>query len=183
MHIQDDIIITPFTPYYVCICAAFSVEGEHDQIIVTGFDPENPDVEFRGIFSTNNEVRIWGATTDSKYVPIIHESKKSSWTTVWVEWKIFCDCRSLFYINDAEVQGVFSSQGTPPIQESGISIGGRFDGSRSLRGSISALEIYGGSNSRLPDVIRNLMISSQIIKREVKEEDPPPPPHPSRKRK
>ena len=94
LYTQDDIIITPFTPCYVCICATFSVEGENDQIIVTDFDPENPNIQFRGI------------------------SVK------------FGDYRSLFYINGAEVQGVFSSQGTPSIEKARISISGRFDGSR-----------------------------------------------------
>ena len=80
-------------------------------------------------------MRIWGATTDSKYVPIKHESKKGNWTTVWVEWKYFGDCQSLFYINGKDVHGVFSSEGTQP---SAISIGARFDGSRALKGGISA---------------------------------------------
>ena len=84
LYTQDDIIIPPFTPCYVCICATLSVEGENVQIIVTEFDLDNPDIQFRGISATNKEVRIWGATTDSKYVPIKHESKKDSWTTVWV---------------------------------------------------------------------------------------------------
>ena len=48
------------------------------------------------------------------------------------------------------------------VKGSGISIGGRFDGSRALKGGISTLEVYIGSK-RLPDVIRNLMISSQMI--------------------
>ena len=87
----------------------------------------------------------------------------------WVEWKHFGDSRSLFYINGAKVPGVFSSQGTPP-EGSGTSIGGRFDGSRALKVGMSALEIYVGSKSRLPDLIRNLMISSQMIKNEVIEE-------------
>ena len=113
---------------------------------------------------------IWGATSGSKYFPIKYESKKGSWTTVWVEWKKFGDYRSLFYINGAEDQGVFSSQGTPPIEKSGTSIGGRFDGSRALRGGISALELYVGSTSRLPDVIRNVMILNQMIKCKVNEE-------------
>ena len=125
----------------------------------------NPDVQFRGISATNKD-----ATTDSKYVPIKHKSKKGSCRTVWIEWKNFGDCRSLFYIKGKEVQGVFSSQGTPPMEKSGISIGGRFDGSRALKGGISALEIYVGSKSRLPDVIRNLIISSQMRKIVVNEE-------------
>ena len=50
------------------------------------------------------------------------------------------------------------------------SIGGRFDGSRAFKGVISAMEIYVGSNNRLADVIRNLMISRHMVKREVKEE-------------
>ena len=44
------------------------------------------------------------------------------------------------------------------------------DGSGALKGGISALEIYVGSKNRLPDVIRNLMISSQMIKNMVNEE-------------
>ena len=85
LYTQDDIIITPSTPCYVCICGQFSVEGENDQINVTNFDPDNPDIQFRGISATNKEVRMWGDTSVSRYVPIKHESKKGSWTTVWVE--------------------------------------------------------------------------------------------------
>ena len=76
LYTQDDIIITHFTPCYVCICATLSVEGENDKIIVTDFDPDNPDVQFQGISATN-KVRIWCATTDSKYVPIKYESTKA----------------------------------------------------------------------------------------------------------
>ena len=76
--------------------------------------------------------------------PIKQESKKGSWTTVWVDWKRIGDCRSLFYIGK-EVRGIFSSQGTPPMEESAISIGGRCEISRGLKGGISALEIYVGS--------------------------------------
>ena len=82
LYTQDDIIITPLTPCYVCICATFSVEGEIDQIIVTHFDPDNPGIQFRGI---SDNMLIWGATTGSKYVPIKHEFKTGSWTTVSVE--------------------------------------------------------------------------------------------------
>ena len=57
----------------MCICATFSGEGENDQIIVTDFDPDNPDIQFRGISDTSKEVRIWGSATDSKYVSIKHE--------------------------------------------------------------------------------------------------------------
>ena len=64
--------------------------------------------------------------------------------------KLF-DCRRFFSINGKEVQGVFSSQGLPGIEHS---FGGRFDGSRTLKGGILALEIYVGSKSRLPDVIK-----------------------------
>ena len=60
-----------------------------------------------------------------------------------------------------------------PIEASGISIGGRFDGSRTLKGGISSLEIYVGSKSRLSNVIRNLMTSSQMIKKSVANEEPP----------
>ena len=70
LYKQDIIIITSFTLCYVCICATFCVEGEHDQIIVTDFGPDNPDIQFRCISATNKEVKIWGATTDSEYVPI-----------------------------------------------------------------------------------------------------------------
>ena len=37
------------------------------------------------------------------------------------------------------------------MQQSTISNGGRFGGSRALKGGISALEIYAESKSRLPD--------------------------------
>ena len=47
LYTQDDIVITPrFTPRYVCICTTFSVEQENDQLIVTDFDPDNPDLQF-----------------------------------------------------------------------------------------------------------------------------------------
>ena len=66
LYTQDDIIIIPCTPC-VCICATFSVEGQYDQVIVTDFDPGNPDIQFRVISAANKEVRIWGAATYSEY--------------------------------------------------------------------------------------------------------------------
>ena len=77
LYTQDDIIITPFTPWYVCICATYYVEGENNQIIVTEFDPDNPDIQFRGIYKQGSE----------NMGCYIMNLKKGSWTTVWVEWK------------------------------------------------------------------------------------------------
>ena len=45
LYTQDDVIIAHFTPCYVC--TTFSVKEENDQIIVTDFDPDNPDVQLR----------------------------------------------------------------------------------------------------------------------------------------
>ena len=52
------------------------------------------------------------------------------------------------------------------IEETALSIGGRFDGSHSLKGAISALEVYvvgktHGSDSGVPDALKNLIITRQ----------------------
>ena len=165
LYTSDDLALTPRIDCYTYICVTFSVEGDHDQEIITDCHPSMTGIPFRGISATNKEVRIWGAKTSSKYFSIKHESTKGSWTTVMVEWKNFDDCRSWVYINGVEVHGVFTSVGIIREEQFGLSIGDRFDKSRTLTGGISALEIYIGYKLRMPDILRNLIISSQLIKK------------------
>ena len=49
------------------------------------------------------------------------------------------------------------------VEEGQVSIGGRFDGSRLFNGAISALEMYVDAENRLPDALKNLIISRQMI--------------------
>ena len=166
LYTSDDLALTPRIDCYTYICVTFSVEGDHDQEIITDCHPSMTGIPFRGISATNKEVRIWGAKTSSKYFSIKHESTKGSYTTVFVEWKNFDDFRSLVYINGVEVYRVFLSEAYTKYEEVfGISVGDRFDYSRTLKGGISALELYVESKLRLPDVIKNLIISSQLIKK------------------
>ena len=53
------------------------------------------------------------------------------------------------------------------IEESTISIGGKFNESRLFNGAISALEIYVDAGSRSPNVLKNLIISYQMIRNGV----------------
>ena len=68
LYTQDDINTTPFTPCYVCICATFSVEGEHDQVIIIDFDPDKPDVQFQGISAINKTQSTFQLNMNGKNV-------------------------------------------------------------------------------------------------------------------
>ena len=161
LYYVDGIVVTPLAPSYVYMCVTFQVEGEHDQTIVSNYDPANPHTPFREISASNKEIRIWDAKTDSSYVPIEHKTKKNEWTTVFVEWS---DHDGSYYVNGKEIVGVFTCKGVG-FQSTGINIGGRYDGSHSLKGAISSLEIYvvGKSHGGVPDALKNLIISRQLI--------------------
>ena len=52
------------------------------------------------------------------------------------------------------------------IEETAISIGGRFSGCQLFNCAISALKMYAGAELRLPDALKNLIISHQLIRKE-----------------
>ena len=62
--------------------------------------------------------------------------------------------------------GTFTRQDTLPIEEAATTIGV----SRLSNGAISALEMYVDAGRRLPDALKNLIISSQMIRN--RNEDP-----------
>ena len=137
------------------------VLGEQDQTIISDRDDVNPTLPFREISASNKEIRIWGAKTKSSYVPIEHDTKQADWNTVFVEWSK--NGQGSFQVNGRDIVGAFTCQNTWGISESAISIGGRFGGSRLFNGAISALEMYVDAESRLPDALKNLIISRQLI--------------------
>ena len=133
-----DIVFAPLDPSYVYVCVTFQTDDEHDQTIVSNYDVANPDAAFREISASNKEIRIWGAKTDSSYIPIEHKTKRNEWTTVFVKWS---DNEGSFHVNGKEIHGVFTCKDVG-FQSNGITIGDRDGGSHSLKGAISSLEIY-----------------------------------------
>ena len=147
---------------HVSLCVTFLVLGEQDQTIISDRDDVNLTLPFREISASNKEIRTWGAKTKLSYVPIEHETKETDWTTVFVEWSN--NGHGSFHVNGTDIVGAFTCQNTWGISESAISIDGRFGGSRLLKGAISALEMYVDAESRLPDALKNLIISRQLIR-------------------
>ena len=158
---MDDLVLSP-SYVYVCV-----TDGEQDQPIISNYDPDNPDLPFRGMSASSKEIRIWGTKTKSSYVPIEHDTIKNEWTTVFVEWS---NHEGSFHVNGKKkVVGVFTCKDELEMEGTVISIGGTFDGSHSLKGGISTLEIYivgktrGDDNDGVPDGLKNLIISRQLI--------------------
>ena len=157
----EDIVLSPAEPGYVSFCVTYLVVGDEDQTIVTNYDDDNPNLPFREISASSKEIRIRGAKTKSLYVPIEHEAKETEWTTVFVEWS---KPEGSFHVNGKYIVGTFTCQETLDVEETQISIGGRIGGSRLFNGAISALEMYVDAESRLPDALKNLIISRQMIR-------------------
>ena len=82
---MDNVVLAPYNPSYVSRRVTFQTDGEHDQIIISNYDEGNSSFPFREISASNKVIRIWGAKTKSSYVPIKHKTKKTGWTTVFVE--------------------------------------------------------------------------------------------------
>ena len=176
----DDILLLPYSNRnYTCICVTFQIEGEEDQFIVTDYDSNNPDFPFRGISASNKEIRIWGAQNhDKSYLPIPHKTKRTEWTTLFVEWSNINDNRGSYILNNKKELGTFICTTSIGIEVSGISIGGKDNVlSQPLKGAISSLEIYTTTQARengVPDKLKNLIISSQLIEtKHEKHEEPP----------
>ena len=143
------------------------VLGDNDQTIISNYDEDNPTLAFRKISASNKEIRIWGAKTKSSYVSIAHKTKETDWTTVFVEWS---NKQGSFLANGNV--GTFTCQEPlKALEETAIYIGGRFGGCRLFNGAISTLEIYVDAESRLPDGLKNLIISRQLIERTTDEEN------------
>ena len=96
------------------------------------------------------------------YVTIKHKTTKTDWTTVFVEWH---STIGSFIINNREILGTFTCQPPGLYEDETISVGGRFDCTHSLKGAISAMDIYTVRHKEdsIPDPLKNLIISSQLI--------------------
>lgn len=156
---------------YTAICVTFMVNGEEDMAIISNFSAwATPPDPFLEISASNKEIRIWGVDTEKLYLPIEHESKKNEWITLFVEWHV--NGNGFFMINNNQIHGVFTCVKTDPnVTIGGVSIGaqGNAVNKRHFNGSISSIDIY-VNEKRIPDGLRNLLVSSQMIRKPVKEE-------------
>ena len=104
---------------------------------------------------------------DKSYLSIPHETKLTDWTTLLVEWSNINDNRGVYILNNKE-EVVFTCQDVAFMASATLSIGGKIDETHLLKGAISALEIYVGektSESCVPDALKRLVISSQLIQK------------------
>ena len=75
-------------------------------------------------------------------------------------------------INNNEIHGVFTCvKANLASTVGGVSIGARGNAvnKRHFNGAISSIDIY-VNETRIPDGLRNLLVSSQMIRKPVKEE-------------
>ena len=119
---------------------------------------------FRGVSASNKEIRIWGAkNNDKSYLSIPHETKRTDWTTLLVEWSNINGNEGWYILNNKKELGAFNCQEVGFMVSGTLSIGGKIDGSHLLKGSISALEIYIGNKTHengVPDSLKHLIIKS-----------------------
>ena len=175
----DDIFIVGPTsdPCYTYICITFQIEGETDQFIVSNYHDEKDF--FRGISASNKEIRIWGVKNDEKkYLPIPHKTKRTEWTTMFVEWSNINGNQGSYTLNTKK-ELTFTCADIGGSTISGISIGARVEGDATLlqpfKGAISSLEIYTTTQENgLPNALKHLIINSQLIETKHEENEEPP---------
>ena len=168
----------PFTSKhnYTCVCITFQVEEENDQFLFTDWKDWSPT--FRGVSASSKEIRIWGVKNNElPYLSIPHETKRSEWTTLLVEWSNINDNHGTYILNDKKVLGDFTCQDVYFMISATLSIGGKIDGTHLLKGAISALEIYVGDKTRencVPDTLKHIIVSSQLIVETMYDNEEPP---------
>jgi len=174
----DDVVLSVYSLHsYVCVCVTYQIDGESDQVIISNYDDENPDMPFRAISASSKEIRIWGTKTPSSYISIKHVVEKNEWTTLLVEWSNINDNRGMFILNGKD-NGVFTGQDLFPLEEASFMIGGRRgDSPQSLKGAISSIDFYTGTETRkdddgVPDALKKLIIQNQMV---VPQDDYEPP--------
>ena len=69
---------------YGYVCVTFRLQGDHEQAILTNYDPTNP-AQFNEISATNTEMHIWGQK-DEKSTHVIIRHMCRDWTTLFIEW-------------------------------------------------------------------------------------------------
>ena len=80
----EDVILSLYNLHsYVCVCVTYQIEGESDQVIISNYDDDNPDLPFRAISASSKEIRIWGTKTPSSYISIKHAVGKMNGLLSW----------------------------------------------------------------------------------------------------
>ena len=165
----DNVILSLYNLHsYVCVCVTYQIDGESDQVIISNYDDDNPDLPIRAISASSKEIRIWGTKTPSSYISIKHAVGKNEWTTLLVEWSNINDNRGMFILNGKD-NGVFTGQDVLSLEEATFTIGGRYgDSPQSLKGAISSIDFYTGKETRkdddgVPDALKQLIIQNQMV--------------------
>ena len=153
----------------------FQVEGENDQFLFA--DWQDWSTTFRGVSASSKEVRIWGVKNKKlPYLSIPHETKRSEWTTLLVEWSNINNNQGAYILNNKKESGNFTCQDVAFMVSATLSIGGKIDETYLLKGAISALEIYVGDKTPedcVPDKLKNIIVSSQLIETKHENQEPP----------
>ena len=152
--------------YADCVfaCVTFQLDGDLEQFIFNDFVNDQDEI-IRGISATQNAIIIWGVddVSASYKISIPYHNDKATWTTVFVEWLSEDYNRQGRYIINNKENGIFICNKIPVFTSARVYLGGKMDGTKSLRGSICAFESY-KSVKNVPDSIKTLIIENQIIK-------------------
>ena len=98
------------------------------------------------------------AKTKSSYVPIGRETKETAWTTVFTERPN--NGQGTFRVNGKYIVGTFKCQDPLGVEEGQISVG------EDLLEVVHLMvqSVYVDAESRLPDALRNLVTSLQMLR-------------------
>ena len=149
------------------MCVTFRVQVDEEQVITSTYSANDPNIPFYEISTTSTEIKIHGLDDmGHPFSASIHHDTRE-WTTLFVEWMPCGETkeRCNFMINnDSSTWGSFQDI-TPTTELFDLSLGARFDDTKHLTGSISALEIYGKfpCTDPIPPSLRHLIISNQMV--------------------
>ena len=146
------------------MCVTFRLQGDHEQTILTNYDPANP-TQFNEISATNTEIYIW-RQKDAKSTHVIVRHMCRDWSTLFIEW--FSTEKQIYgnyIINDDEkTKGTFTFDQTG-VHTSGIFVGRRANNTKFLTGAISGIEMYytRRKEKELPNHLKQLIIQNQMV--------------------
>ena len=146
------------------LCVTFQLSAEEEsnaaqQYIFT--DNDTTSSKFRALSVSKDEIRIHGVDNELSYISIPYKPVKDAWTTILIEWLGTKNNKQGIYTINNENSGVFIGN-TPDFVESDILyLGGKYDGTNYLNGSISSFESI-ESTDRLPKNIKTLIVQDQM---------------------
>ena len=148
----------------ICMCITFQIESDYEKecFIISDSDSDTPTA-CRGLSYINDTLRIWGASTETKYFSVPLTNKRNKWWTVFVMWPATNEVSNGCYYINLNIHGEFSATNVEFV-ESITFLGTKNDQQKGFVGSIASLDVFRKKKEvELPQHLINLLINQQLV--------------------